>query len=55
MYIYIVLQLDVKLDTFSENIFPIWGHAYVRLPGVLHTNVEHSKFGYRTFKKNNTI
>ena len=51
MYIYIVLQLDVKLDAFSENSFPIWGHASVRHPGVLHTNVGHSKFGYRTFKK----
>ena len=25
------------------------GHATVRLPGVLHTNIGHSKFGYRTF------
>ena len=24
-------------------------HASVRLPGVLHTNVGQSKFGYRTF------
>ena len=24
-------------------------HASVTLPGVLHTNVGHSKFGYRTF------
>ena len=23
----------------------------MRLPGVLHTNVGHSKFGYRTLKK----
>ena len=27
------------------------GHASVRLPGVLHTNVGHSKFGYRMLKK----
>ena len=43
MYIYIVLLLYIKLDTFSENSFPIWGHASVRLPGVLHTKVGHSK------------
>ena len=28
-----------------------WVHASVRLPGVLHTNVGHSKFGYRTLTK----
>ena len=27
------------------------GHASVRVPGVLHTNVGHSKFVYRKFKK----
>ena len=27
------------------------GHASVRLPGVLHTNVGHSKFGYSKLKK----
>ena len=42
VYILFVLQLDVKLDTFSENSFPIWGHASVRLLGVLHMNVVHS-------------
>ena len=41
-----MLQLDVKFVTFSENSFPIWGHASVRLPGVLHTNVGHSKLGF---------
>ena len=25
------------------------GHASGKLPGVLHMNVEHSKFGYRAF------
>ena len=28
-----------------------WDHASVRRPSVLHTNVGHSKLGYRTFLK----
>ena len=36
LYIYIVPQLDIKLGTFSKNSFPIWDHASVRYPGLLH-------------------
>ena len=33
----------------------MWGHASVRLPGVLQTNVGHSNFRYVLLKKNHII
>ena len=37
------------LVLFARGTLGYKDHASVRLPGVLHTNVGHSKFGYRTF------
>ena len=51
VYIYIVPQLDIKLDNFSKKSFPIWDHASVRLPGVLHMNVGHTNLRCVIFKK----
>ena len=44
-----------RMHNFRHNENPTLcpgDHASVRLPGVLHTNVGHSKFGYSTVLKN---
>ena len=35
--------------TKTATLLPFWNNASIRLPGVLHTNVGHSTFGYRMF------